>query len=118
MRKRLMALVPLAALLAVGILSALYANRGPAATLQTDFDDRMVASIDSPIELAFTPDARMLVAAQLGQVRVYKNGQLLQTPALDLSGRICQNSSAGLLGVAVRPKLLGQPLHLPLLHLQ
>ena len=105
MRRRLMVLVPLAmaALLAVGILSALYANRGPAATLQTDFDDRMVASVDSPIALAFTPDARMLVATQSGQMRVYKSGQLLQTPALDLSGKICQSYSQGLLGVTVDP---------------
>ena len=105
MRKRLMALVPLAlaALLAVGILSVLYANRGPAATLQTDFDNRMVASVDSPIALAFTPDTRMLVATQSGQVRVYKSGQLLQTPALDLSGKICQSYSQGLLGVTVDP---------------
>ncbi len=93
----------MAALLAVGILSALYANRGPAATLQTDFDDRMVASVDSPIALAFTPDTRMLVATQPGQVRVYKSGQLLQTPALDLSGKICKSFSQGLLGVTVDP---------------
>jgi glucose/arabinose dehydrogenase len=101
----LMVLVPLAlaTLLAVGILSALYANRGTAATLQTDFDERLVASVDSPIALAFTPDTRMLVATQLGEVRVYKSGQLLQTPALDLSGRICKSFSQGLLGLAVDP---------------
>jgi glucose/arabinose dehydrogenase/PKD repeat protein len=93
----------MAALLAVGILSALFANRGPAATLQTDFDDRMVASVDSPIALAFTPDTRILVATQSGQMRVYKSGQLLQTPALDLSGKICQSYSQGLLGVTVDP---------------
>ena len=76
MRRTLMVLVPLAmaALLAAGILSALYANRGPAATLQTDFDDRMVASVDSPIAFAFTPDTRILVATQSGQMRVYKSG--------------------------------------------
>ena len=105
MRRRLMVLLPLAmaALLAVGILSILHANRGPAATLQTDFDDRMVASVDSPIALDFTPDTRMLVATQLGQVRVYKSGQLLQTPALDLSGKICKSFSQGLLGLTVDP---------------
>jgi glucose/arabinose dehydrogenase len=56
-----------------------------------------------PIALAFTPDARMLVATQPGQLRLYKNGTLLQTPALNLSGRICSNSGRGLLGVAVDP---------------
>jgi glucose/arabinose dehydrogenase/PKD repeat protein len=100
-----MVLVPLAmaALFAVWILSVLYADRGPAATLQTDFDDRTVASVDSPIALDFTPDTRMLVATQLGQVRVYKSGQLLQTPALDLSSKICKSFSQGLLGLTVDP---------------
>lgn len=93
----------MAALLAVGILSVLYATRGPAATLPTDFDDRLVASVGSPIALAFTPNARMLVATQLGQVRVYKGGRLLQAPALDLSGKICKSFSQGLLGVTVDP---------------
>ena len=45
----------------------------------------------------------MLVATQPGQLRVYKNGTLLQTPALNISGRICSNSERGLLGVAVDP---------------
>jgi glucose/arabinose dehydrogenase len=45
----------------------------------------------------------MLVATQPGQLRVFKNGQLLQTPALNISSRICANSERGMLGVAVDP---------------
>lgn len=93
-----------ATLLAVGIVVALSPHRGTAATLQTGFDERLVASVDSPIALAFTPDDRMLIATQLGKVRVYRGGQLLGSPALNLSGRVCQSFSQGLLGMAVDPK--------------
>ena len=45
----------------------------------------------------------MLVTTQPGKLRVYKNGQLLLDPALDISGRICTDGERGLLGVAVDP---------------
>ena len=51
----------------------------------------------------FAGGVTLLVATQPGQLRVYKNGTLLQTPALNISGRICSNSERGLLGVAVDP---------------
>ncbi len=62
-----------------------------------------MATIGEPIALAFTPDGRLLIASQLGQLRVYKNGALLQAPALNISSKICTNSERGLLGVAVDP---------------
>ena len=96
----LLAVVALSAFVVVVFLNA---NGGATATLRSDFEDRSVTPIFSPIDLAFTPDGRMLVATQPGQLRVYKNGELLQTPALDLSGKICTNSERGLLGVAVDP---------------
>ena len=74
-----------------------------AATLPSGFEDQLVASTRNPTALAFTPDGRMLVATQPGQLRMYKNEQLLQTPALDISSKICANSERGLLGVAVDP---------------
>jgi len=43
------------------------------------------------------------IATQTGQLRVFQNGALVSTPALDLSGVICSNSERGLLGVAVDP---------------
>jgi glucose/arabinose dehydrogenase len=75
-----------------------------AATLPSGFEDRLLASPSKPTPLGFTPDGRMLVATQPGQLRIYKNGQLLQTPALDIaSSKICANSERGMLGVAVDP---------------
>src|SRR5215207_10158327 len=74
-----------------------------AAVLPSGFQDQKVASVAKPTALGFTPDGRMLVATQPGQLRVYKNGQLLQTPALNISSKICANSERGMLGVAVDP---------------
>ena len=47
----------------------------------------------------------MLIATQTGQLRVYADGSLVPTPALDLAaaGNFCSTSERGLLGVAVDP---------------
>jgi glucose/arabinose dehydrogenase len=73
----------------------------PTRFTQPGFTDEMVTNVDAPTALAFTPDGRMLITNQQGQLRVYGDGRLLQTPALDISGRVCSNSERGLLGVAV-----------------
>jgi len=73
------------------------------ATLPPDFEDVLVASIGAPTALAFTPDGRLLITTQQGQVRVYQNGALLGSPAVDLNFKLCTNSERGLLGVAVDP---------------
>jgi glucose/arabinose dehydrogenase/PKD repeat protein len=72
-------------------------------TLPSGFTDAVVATIASPTGLAFTPDGRLLITTQPGRLRVYANGSLLATPALDLSGRVCADSERGLLSVAVDP---------------
>lgn len=73
------------------------------AAVPAGFTDSRVASVVAPTGLAATPDGRLLVSSQRGQVRVVKNGTLLATPALDLSSRICTNSERGVLGVAADP---------------
>lgn len=72
-------------------------------TLPPGFSDTAVADVASPTALAFTPDGRLLIAAQPGRLWVYQNGVLSPTPALDLTGRICTDRERGLLGVAVDP---------------
>jgi len=74
-----------------------------AATLQSGFADELLTPVSKPTALTFTPDGRMLVTTQPGQLRVYKDGNLLQTPALNLGSKMCFNSERGLLGVAVDP---------------
>lgn len=76
----------------------------PEAVIAAGFTDALVAAVGSPSALAFTPDGRMLVATQPGQLRVIKNGSLLGTPAINLAARMCSNSERGLLGVAVDPQ--------------
>ena len=66
-------------------------------------EDALVTNIGGPTAIAFTPDGRLLITTQGGQLRVYQNGNLLGAPALDLSSRVCANSERGLLGVAVDP---------------
>jgi glucose/arabinose dehydrogenase len=85
------------------LLLLLHGKPATAVTLRSGFEDRLVTSVNRPIALDFTPDGRMLIVNQQGRVRVYKDGQLLQTPAVDLSGRICANKERGLLSVAVDP---------------
>jgi glucose/arabinose dehydrogenase len=75
-----------------------------AATVPTGFTDVSLFDLGAPTALAFTPDGRLLVTTQGGQLRVYKNGALLVTPALTFpAASICSNSERGLLGVAVDP---------------
>ena len=63
----------------------------------------LVTTVSGPMDLDWTPDGRMLIINKAGQVRVYPNGSLLSTPALDLAPRLCTVSEQGLVGLAVRP---------------
>ena len=106
MRRKLAALFAGAAMALTACAMAIGAMEEPAmaAVLRSGFQSEKVASgVTRPIALGFTPDGRMLVATQSGQLRMYKNDALLQTPALDISGRVCSNAERGLLGVAVDP---------------
>ncbi len=63
----------------------------------------LVTNVGAPTAIAFTPDGRLLITTQVGQLRVFQNGNLLGAPALDLSSSVCSNSERGLLGIAVDP---------------
>jgi glucose/arabinose dehydrogenase/PKD repeat protein len=94
-----------AAAVALGLCAILAASAG-AITLPAGFTDEQVTPIGSPTAIAFTPDGRLLITTQPGQLRVYQNGALVGTPALNLASPtnvICSNSERGLLGVAVDP---------------
>ena len=64
-------------------------------------DEQVVGSLSNPTAMAFTPDGRLLVALQGGQLRVIKNGALLTTPFLTVS--VNSAGERGLVGVAVDP---------------
>ncbi len=74
-------------------------------TIPDGFTNTLVATISAPTAIAFTPDGRMLVAAQGGTLRIVTDGLLNATPALTIpSTRICTNSERGLLGIAIDPE--------------
>lgn len=80
------------------------------ATTPPEFSDvKVVAASDNtnvanPTSLDFTPDGRMLITTQTGNLMVFQNGALVPTPALSFpSSKLCFNSERGLLGVAVDP---------------
>ncbi len=81
------------------------------ATVPAGFTDSLVAAVAAPTALAFTPDGRLLITSQTGQLRVYQNGSLLGAPALDFltawpARHICTDFERGLLGVAVDPNFV------------
>jgi glucose/arabinose dehydrogenase/PKD repeat protein len=85
-------------LFAAGRLTAVAAT-----TLPAGFAETLVTSVASPTALAFTPDGRLLITTQPGQLYVYKDGALLP-PALTLDpAGLCTDIERGLLGVAVDP---------------
>ena len=71
------------------------------AAVPAGFSDTVIANVQLPTALAFTPDGRLLITTQNGFVRVWA-GTLLPTPALTVP--LCSGTfERGLLGVAVDP---------------
>jgi glucose/arabinose dehydrogenase len=75
---------------------------GTAATVREGFTETVVASgLALPTAMAFAPDGRLFVCLQEGQLRVIKDGTLLQRPFLSVT--VSAAGERGLLGVAVDP---------------
>jgi glucose/arabinose dehydrogenase/PKD repeat protein len=73
------------------------------AILPPNFEDTYVTTVSGPIDVDWTPDGRMVIINKNGQVRIYANGALLPTPALDLASRLCTAGEQGLVGLALHP---------------
>ena len=78
-------------------------DSGHAATgLPAGFQDvTVVSGLSNPTAMQFSPDGRLFVAQQGGQLRVIKNGVLLAAPFLTLT--VNSSGERGLLGVAFDP---------------
>jgi glucose/arabinose dehydrogenase len=73
-----------------------------AATLPNGFSETLVTGgLSAPTAMAFTPDGRLFVCQQGGQLRVIENGTLLPTPFVSLT--VNSSGERGLLGVAIDP---------------
>jgi glucose/arabinose dehydrogenase len=99
------ALLLLVLVLSTGLLPILFDAKPAAAApvVPEGFEDSSVTSVEQPIALDFTPDERMLILSKTGQLWVYEDGQLLQTPALNLRDKICDNVARGFQGLTVDP---------------
>jgi glucose/arabinose dehydrogenase len=69
--------------------------------LPSQFQDQLVATINQPTGLAFTPGGRLLITEKTGRLRIYTGSSLQSIPALDISSKVCSNGERGLLSVAV-----------------
>ena len=93
----------------LGILAGatLTARAGP--RLPDGFVEEIaVSGLQLPTAIAFAPDGRLFVCEKQGRVRIVSRGQLLATPAIELS--VTANSERGLLGIAFHPRFPDPPL--------
>jgi glucose/arabinose dehydrogenase len=65
--------------------------------------ETLATNLNAATALAVAPDGRIFIADQTGPLRVWKNGRLLATPALDLTGRVDDYWERGLIGVTLPP---------------
>jgi glucose/arabinose dehydrogenase len=72
-------------------------------SLPEGFEDTLVAGAPAPTALAWTPAGQMLLGTQQGRLYLGTDGTFPETPALDLSDRLCPRLEQGLLGVAAHP---------------
>lgn len=73
---------------------------------------RVVSGLDSPVDIQFPDDGsgRMFILEQVGRIRVVENGQLLETPFLDLRRQVgTAGNEQGLLGLAFHPNFKDNP---------
>lgn len=73
------------------------------AAVPAGFEDVVVADVNGPTDLDWTPDGRMLVTGKNGQLWVIENGAVVPTPAIDLAPIMCTNGERALGSVAVHP---------------
>ncbi|MCI0745599.1 MAG: PQQ-dependent sugar dehydrogenase, partial [Verrucomicrobia subdivision 3 bacterium] len=63
--------------------------------------DTLATNLNAAAALAVAPDGRIFIAEQTGPLRVWKDGRLLPTPALDLTARVDSFWERGLVGVTL-----------------
>jgi glucose/arabinose dehydrogenase len=102
--RRLLLMMSLSVL--AGLLPVLVSERSAsgAGTLPDGFvQSRVTGGLTDPTTMAFSPDGRLFAAEQGGTLRIVENGRLLETPFLNISGKVDSAGERGLLGVAFDP---------------
>jgi glucose/arabinose dehydrogenase len=66
--------------------------------------ETLARGLNAATAIAPAPDGRIFIADQFGPLRVWKQGSVLETPALDLSARLDTYWERGLIGVTLHPQ--------------
>lgn len=87
------------------ILLALSIGAAPAIAQPVTLTTRLVTDgLDMPLYLTTPPgDARLFVLEQTGRIRIVTDGEVAETPFLDLSASVSAGGEQGLLGLAFHP---------------
>jgi glucose/arabinose dehydrogenase len=76
--------------------------------LPSDFKlklEEVASGLNNPVYVAApSGDNRLFVVEQIGRIRIIENGQLLNTPFLDITSRVLSGGERGLLSVAFHPQ--------------
>lgn len=78
------------------------ASAGAQPSIPAGFEDAHVASVPLPTAITATPDGRLLITSQMGQLYAIVDGDL-QGPIFDLGEKTCAYRERGLSSVAVDP---------------
>ena len=99
------ALFPLALTLAACGTPPAAANTPPATTVPEVRLEPVVSGLEQPTSVVNPGDGsgRLFITQKTGLARVIENGELLDTPFLDLTGVVSLESEQGLLGLAFHP---------------
>jgi glucose/arabinose dehydrogenase len=64
-----------------------------------------IPSLERPVDLQADGSGRLFVLEKAGRIRIIENGQMLETPFLDITDRVGSDANEqGLLGLAFHPK--------------
>jgi glucose/arabinose dehydrogenase len=86
-----------------GLVGAV-APASPVAALPFGFTDTLVGSVPVPVGIRRLPTGVVAVLGKAGTVHLVRDGAVLPTPALTMTG-VCTESERGLLGIAAAPDL-------------
>jgi glucose/arabinose dehydrogenase len=101
-----------AALILMIVCCAVGQSFPPSAQAETFSDPGFTAEVVTtlppflPVGITWASDGRMFIWQRNGVIRIYKNGQLLATPFLNISANVNLFDDRGMLGLALHPNFL------------
>ena len=107
-------------LLRIGVIVALVASLllPPAGTARAQggfnlpygfIQEGVVMGLTLPTSFALAPDGRIFITEKAGRVRVFRDGELLGDPFIDMTTEVNDAADRGLMGIAVDPDWPSRP---------